>query len=109
MLDTGLIIPVEVVCDETKSEGSREASLPSVSLRSSYTPLTGTHDNRGVRGLVRKNAEGTTKVSFLILGMLGLLNLGGLILLSLGGLILLKIILVWLVLLLGGLAIPRLF
>ena len=44
--------------------------------------------------MVRENAEGAVKVSFLILGGIGLLKLGGLILLSLGRLILLKISLV---------------
>ena len=95
LLDTGLVIPVEVVCGETKAEGSREAaSFPSVSLRSSYSPLAGTHKNRGVGGLVRKNAEGTANVIFLSSDGLGLLNLGGIILISLGLLILLNIRLV---------------
>ena len=95
LLDTGLVIPVEVVCGETKAEGSREAaSFPSVSLKLSYAPLAGTHDNRRVGGLVRENAEGTEKVSLLKLGGIGLLKLGGLILLSLGGIILLNISLV---------------
>ena len=103
LLDTGLVIPVEVVCGETKAEGSREAaSFPSVSLRSSYSPLAGTHKNRGVGGLVRKNVEGTAKVIFLSLSGLGLLNLGGLILLGLDGLILINIILVGLGHLLGS-------
>ena len=88
--------------DKTKDEGYREAaSFPSMSLRSSCAPFTGTNYNRGVGGLVRKNAEGTAKVSFLSLGRLGLMNLGGLILLSVGGLILLNISLVGLVRLLG--------
>ena len=55
--------------DETEAEVSREAaSFSFVSLRSSYAPLTGTHDIRGVGGLVHENAEGTAKVSFLSLG-----------------------------------------
>ena len=88
---------------KTEEEGSREAaSFPSVSLKLSYAPLAGTHDNRRVGGLVRENAEGTEKVSFLSFGGLGLLNLGRLILLSLGGLILLNIILVGLGRLLGS-------
>ena len=88
--------------DDTEDEGSREASsLPSVLLRSPYVPLTVTHDNRWVGGLVRENAESTEKVSFLSLGGLGLLNLGRLVLLILGGLILLNINLVGLVRLLG--------
>ena len=91
LLDTGLVIPVEVVHDETEAEGFREAaSFPSVLPRSSHAPLTGTHGNRGVGSLVRENTEGTSKVSFLILGGLSLLNLGRLIFLSLGGLILIK-------------------
>ena len=66
LLYTGLVIPVEVVRDETKAEGSRDAaSFLSVSLSSLYAPLTGLHDNRGFRGLVRENAEGTAKVTFL--------------------------------------------
>ena len=65
-------------------------SFLSVSLRLLYTTLKGTHDNRGVGGLVHENADGTAKFSFLSLGRLCLLNLGGLILLSLGGLILLN-------------------
>ena len=92
LLDTGLVIPAEVVQNKTKSEGSREAApFPSVLLRSVCAPLTGTHDNRGVGGLVRENAEGTEKVNFLSLGGLGLLNLGRIVLLSLGGLILINI------------------
>ena len=51
--------------------------------------------------MVRENAEGTEKVSFLNLGGLGLLNLGGLILLTLGRLIPLNIILVGLGCLIG--------
>ena len=98
LIDTGLVILVEVVCDETKAKVSREAaSFPSVFLRSLHAPLTDMHDNRGVGGLVHKNAEGMTKVSFLSLGGLILMNLGGLILLILGGLILLNISLVGLV------------
>ena len=74
---------MDVLRDETEIEGSREAtSFPSVSLRSSYAPLTGTQDKRGVRGLVHENGEGIAKVGFLRLGGLGLLNLGGLILLN---------------------------
>ena len=92
LLDTGLVIPVEIVCDKNEDEGSKEAaSFPSVSLRSLYAALTGTHDNRGVGSLVRNNTEGASKVIFLSLGGLGLLNLSGLILLSLGGIILLNI------------------
>ena len=103
LLDTGLVIPVEFVRDETKGEGSREAaSFPSMSLRLPYAPLTGTHDNRGVGGLVHENAEGTAKDIFLSLGGLGLLNLGGLILLILVGLILINIILLGLGHLLGS-------
>ena len=57
MLDTGFVIPVEAVRDETEVEECREvASFPSVSLRLSYAPLTGMHDNRGFGGLVCKNA-----------------------------------------------------
>ena len=103
MLDTGLVVPVEVVRNKTDVERSREAaSFLSVSLRLSYAPLTDTHYNRGVGGLVRKNVEGTAKVIFLSLGGLGLLNLGGLILLRLDGLILINIILVGLGHLLGS-------
>ena len=54
LLDTGLVVPVEVVRDKTEAEGSRDAAFfLSVSIRSLYVPLTGTHDNRGVGGLVR--------------------------------------------------------
>ena len=103
LLDAGLAVPVEVVRNETEAEGYIEAvSFPSVSLRLSYAPLTGTHDNRGVGGLVRKNAEGTAKVSFLSLGRLGLLNLGGLVLPSLEGIIMINISLVGLGRLLGS-------
>ena len=50
----GLVILVEVMRDKTEAEGSRDAALfLSVSIRSLYVPLTGTHDNRGVGGLVR--------------------------------------------------------
>ena len=91
----GLVILVEVMRDKTEAEGSREASsFLSVSLISLYAPLTGTHNNRGVGGLVCENAEITAKVSFL--------SLSGLILLSLGGLILLNISLVGLGRLLGS-------
>ena len=84
MLDTRLVIPVEVVRDKTEAEGSRDAaSFPSVSLFPSYAPLTSMHDNRGVGGMVRENLEGTAKVGFLSLGGLGLMNLVGLILPSL--------------------------
>ena len=83
------------MCDKTEAKGSRESAfLPSVSIRLSYVPLTGTHENRGVGGLVCKNAEGMEKVIFLSLGGLVLQNLGGLILLSLGWLIILTISLV---------------
>ena len=103
LLNTGLVIPVEVVLHTTQAEGYREtASFLSISLRLSYMTLTGTHDDSGFGGLVCKNAEGTAKVSFLSLGGLGLLNLGMLILLRLGGLILLNISLVGLGRLLGS-------
>ena len=88
----GLVIPVEVVRGKTQTEGSREAvSFLYMSLRSSYVALTGRHNNREFGGLVRENAEGTEKFSFLSLGGIGLPNLGGIILLSLGGIILLNI------------------
>ena len=102
-LDTGLVIPVEVVRNEIEAKGSREAaSLPSMLLRSLYKPLKGMHDNRGFRGLVHENEEGMAKVSFLSLGGLCLLNLGEIILFRLVRTILLNTILVGLSRLLGS-------